>query len=124
VDTLHAFIEDVSEEVKSWRNGRKGPYLETLETLKQQVDEVRQEWTSVAATLKTQRERLEALLESFPGAIETSAMRALSLRVTHLEQLVSELVEESRARATAKGSRTQLIVSLAALGTTVVMWGL
>src|SRR5918996_3064918 len=78
VDTLHAFIEDISEEVKSWRNGRKGPYLETLETLKQQVDEVRQEWTSVAGTLKTQRERLEA----FPGAIETSAMRALSLRVT------------------------------------------
>jgi signal transduction histidine kinase len=120
VDTLHAFIEDISEEVKSWRNGRKGPYLETLETLKQQVDEVRQEWTSVAGTLKTQRERLEALLEAFPGAIETSAMRALSLRVTHLEQLVSELVEESRARSTAKGSRTQLIV---ALGTTVVLWG-
>jgi signal transduction histidine kinase len=119
VDTLHAFIEDISEEVKSWRNGRKGPYLETLETLKQQVDEVRQEWTSVAGTLKTQRERLE----SFPGAIETSAIRALSLRVTHLEQLVSELVEESRARSTAKGSRTQLIVSLVALGTTVVLWG-
>jgi hypothetical protein len=52
---VNAFIEDLNEELKSWRNGRKGPYLETLETLKQQVDEVRQEWTSVAGTLKTRR---------------------------------------------------------------------
>jgi hypothetical protein len=33
------------------------------------------------------QERLETLLEAFPGAIETSAMRALSLWVTHLERL-------------------------------------
>ena len=74
-------------------------------------------------TLKLQVERLEALLESFPGAIETSAVRAISLRVTHLEQLVFELLEEYRAKSTARGARISLNVSLAALGTTIVLGG-
>ena len=113
----------LSEEVKSWSNGHKGPYMETLETLKLKVDEVQQEWTSVASTLHIQREKLETLLESFPGAIETSAVRAISLRVTHLENLVSELLEEYRAKSTVRRARISLNVSLAALGTTIVLGG-
>jgi hypothetical protein len=61
------FIEDLNKELKSRGKGHEGLCLETLEVLKHQVAEVRQEWIPVAATLKTQRERLEALLESFPG---------------------------------------------------------
>ncbi len=123
VESLQVMIEEISEEVKSWRNGHKGPYMETLETLKLQVDVVQQEWTSVASTLHIQSEKLETLLESFPGAIETSAVRAIALRVTHLENLVSELLEEYRAKSTARGARIQLSVSLAALGTTIVLGG-
>ena len=123
VESLQAMIEDISDEVKGWRNGHTGPYMETLETLKLQVDEIQQEWTSVASTLHIQREKLETLLESFPGAIETSAVRAISLRVTHLENLISQLLEESRAKSTAKGTRLQLYVSLGSLGATIVLWG-
>ena len=123
VESLQAMIEEISEEVKSWRNGHKGPYMETLETLKLRVDEVQREWTTVASILHIQREKLETLLESFPDAIETSAVRAISLRVTYLEQLVSQLLEEYRAKSTAKGARIQLSVSLAALITTIVLWG-
>ena len=125
VKNLYDIIEEISDEIKCRRNGT-GPVasrLETLESLRQNVDDLHQEWDSVSATLHTQRERLEALLDSFPGAIETSTIRALSLRVSHLEQLVSRLVEESRAQKSARGSRTQLYVSIAMLGTTVVLWG-
>ena len=124
VESLRAALDDISEEVHGWRNGHnQNPYLETLDTLKLQVNEIQDEWYTVAATLKTQRERLETLLESFPGVIETSALRALSLRVTHVEQLVSELMDDSRGRSSAKTSRIHLSVSFAALVITVVLWG-
>jgi hypothetical protein len=123
VESLQVLIAEISVEVESWRNEHKGPYMETLEALKIQVDEVHQEWTTVASTLYIQREKLETLLESFPSAIETSAVRGISLRVTHLEQLVSELLEESRAKSTARGARIQLNVSLVTLGVTIVLWG-
>jgi hypothetical protein len=123
VHTLYDIIEEIGNELKCRRNGQNGSRLETLDTLRQHVNDLHQEWNSVASTLHAQRERLEALLDSFPGAIETSTVRALSLRVSHLEQLVAQLVEESRAKSTAKGSRTQLYVSLVALGTTIVLWG-
>ena len=115
-------IEEIGKEANGWRNGHGGSYVETLESLKLQVNEVQQEWTTVAATLNIQREKLETLLESFPGVIETSAVRAISLRVTHLEQLVSELLEEYRAKSTARGARIQLSLSVAGLATTIVLW--
>ena len=124
VHTLYDIIEEISDELRCRRNGQNGSRLHSIEALKQNIDELHQEWNSVASTLHAQRERLEALLDSFPGAIETSTVRALSLRVSHLEQLVAQLVEESRARSSAKGSRTQLYVSVTMLGTTVVLWGL
>ena len=124
VHTLYDIIEEISDELRCRRNIQSGSRIQSIEVLRQNIDELHQEWNSVATTLHAQRERLEALLDSFPGAIETSTVRALSLRVSHLEQLVAQLVEESRARSSARGSRTQLYVSLAALGTTVVLWGL
>ena len=87
------------------------------------MGEIESEWGTVSATMKTQRERLESLLESFPGVIETSSIRALALRLTHLEGLVSKLVEEANAKATTSTTRKQLIISLMALGVTVVLWG-
>ncbi len=124
VDDLRLILENISEDVEAWRSSRKDSYLEALETLKSQVEEIQGEWSNVSTSMKSQRERLESLLESFPGIIETSTLRALSLRLTHVEKLVSELITESNAKATAQGSRKQLIISLAALGVTVILWGI
>jgi DNA repair exonuclease SbcCD ATPase subunit len=123
VEQLRTNLDNLSEEVESWRSWPKDTYLEVLETLKAQVEEIQNEWNNVAGSMQTQRERLESLLQSFPGVIETSAIKALSLRMTHLEQLVSEVFHESQARATTNRARKQLIISLAALGVTVILWG-
>jgi predicted transcriptional regulator len=123
VEELRTNLDNLSEEVESWRSWPKDTYLEVLETLKAQVEEIQNEWNNVAGSMKTQREKLESLLQSFPGVIETSAIKALSLRMTHLEQLVSELFNESHTRATTIRARKQLIISLAALGVTVILWG-
>jgi len=123
VDELRTNIEGISEEVQSSRTWSKDAYVEVLEALKSQVSEIESEWGNVSATMKAQRERLETLLESFPGVIETASLRALSLRVTHLEKLVSKLIEETEAKATAAGTRRQFVISLAALGITVILWG-
>ncbi|MBA7668112.1 hypothetical protein ES703_76216 [subsurface metagenome] len=123
VETLRSNIDDISEDVQTWQLPEKDTYLEALESLRGHVGEIESEWGTVSATMKTQRERLESLLESFPGVIETSSIRALALRLTHLEGLVSKLVEEANAKATTSTTRKQLIISLMALGVTVVLWG-
>ena len=74
--------------------------------------------------MKAQRERLESLLNTFPGAIETSALRALSLRLNHVEKLVSRLIKEEDVKSASTGTRRQYIISLIALGITVILWGL
>ena len=61
-------------------------------------------------------------MKPFPGVIETAALRALSLRVTHLEELVSEMLDRSHAKSTAARAGKQLAVSLVALGITVLLW--
>jgi len=122
VDALISNIEGISLEVQSWRTTRKDDYIETLENLKNQVSEIESEWDSVSVSMKNQREKLESLLESFPGIIETSTLRSLSLRVTHMEQLTSELLSESAAKSSAARGHKQLIISLTALGVTVILW--
>ena len=122
VEELRTYINNISEDVESWRTSRVETYIEALEILKSQVDEVQTEWNSVSSSMKAQRERLESILESFPGIIETSTLRALSLRVTHLESLVTKLVEESNAQSSATRARKQLTISLVALGVTVALW--
>lgn len=123
VEALRSNIDDISEDVQTWQLPEKDTYLEALESLRGHVGEIESEWGTVSATMKTQRERLESLLESFPGIIETSSIRALALRLTHLEGLVSKLVEEANAKATTSTTRKQLIISLMTLGVTVVLWG-
>ena len=123
MDDLHIILENLSEEVDGWKAWRKSDYLGAIETLKSHVAEIRSDWNDVSTNLKSQRDRLESLLESFPGVIETATLKALSLRVGHLERLVSQLLSESTAKATAIGTRKQMIISLVALGVTVVFWG-
>lgn len=119
---LEDMLENLSEEVDSWKAWHKNDYLGALETLKSQVEEINKEWTNVSNTLMTQREKLESLLRSVPGIIETATLKALSLRVTHLEELMSQLFNESQSRAALRGSKKQFIISILALGITVILW--
>ena len=119
---LNTMLEDLSDEVDSLRVWHKTDYLEALEVLKSQVQEIRDEWQNFHQGIQSQRDKFESVLQSFPGVIETATLKALSLRVVHLEQLVSELFQESHARSNARGSRKQLMISIAALGVTVILW--
>ena len=119
---LNTMLENLSDEVDSLRVWHKTDYLEALEVLKSQVQEIRDEWHNFHQGIQTQRDKFESVLQSFPGVIETATLKALSLRVVHLEQLVSEIFHETHARSTARGSRKQLMISIAALGVTVVIW--
>lgn len=120
---LHVMLENLSEEVDGWRTWHKTDYLAVIETLKSQVLEIQDEWHSVATSMQNQREKLESMFQSFPGVIETATVRALSLRVSHLEQLVSQMLEESYVKKSIRSSRKQMIISLASIGVTVVLWG-
>ncbi len=124
VEALRSNIESLSKEAQSWRTWQKNTYVEALETLNSQVSEIQNEWATVSSSMKCQHERLETALQSFPGIIEASTLKALSLRVTHLEQLVSQLFQESQAKSGTAGARKQFIISLVALGVTVVLWAI
>jgi len=120
---LRVMLDKLSDEVDIWREQHKMDYFEVIETLKSQVEEMHNEWNNVSDSMKTQSEKLESLLESFPGVIETSTLKALSLRVAHLEQLVSQIFHESQTKDALRGSKKQYIISLIALGVTVILWG-
>jgi hypothetical protein len=122
VTDLHTMIDNITDEVDSWKSWHKTEYLEAMESIKSKVGEIEEEWDNVADSMKGQREKLETLLDSFPGVIETATLKALSLRVTHLEKLVSQLFQESYAKIAASGTKKQLIISLVALSVTVVLW--
>ncbi len=124
VDALRSNIENLSEEVQSWRTWQKNTHLEALETLNSQVSEIQDEWATVSGSMKSQYERLEVAMQSFPGIIEASTLKALFLRITHLEQLVSQLLQESQAKSSTAGARKQFIISLVALGITGVLWAI
>ena len=123
VTELYSILENLSGEVDSWKNWHATDYLAVIETLKSQVEEIQKEWNIVSSGVSLQQEKLESLLESFPGAIETATIKALSMRVTHLEKLVNQLLSESQAQTYVKGTRRQFIISLVALGVTIVLWG-
>lgn len=124
VQDLHIMLDNLSQEVDSWRAWHKTDYLEVIETLKSQVEEVQIEWNSLSDSIQSQREKLESLIQAAPGLIDTATLKALSLRVMHLEQLVSQIVSESQTKAALKGSKRQFIISIVALGVTIVLWGL
>jgi hypothetical protein len=122
VSDLHTMIDNLTDEVDSWKSWHKTEYLEAMESIKSHVGEIEDEWDKVSESMKGQREKLEALLDSFPGVIETATLKALSLRVTHLEKLVSQLFQESSARINTRVAKRQLIISLAALSITIILW--
>lgn len=122
VYALSNAIDQVTREVAGLRGVPKGPDIETFQALRSQVSEVRTEWESLNAGLQAQRDRLDTLLQSFPGAVEVSAVRALALRVSHLEALVGELMEGQRARSASRVARAQMLISIAALAVTIVLW--
>ncbi|MFC2033106.1 hypothetical protein ACFLUB_01110 [Chloroflexota bacterium] len=121
---LRDMLEHLSDEVEGWKSWHKSDYLGALETLKTQVEEIQNEWDTVSSGVSLQQEKLESLLQSFPGVIETATLKALTLRVTHLEKLLAQLFTESQATSSAKGSRRQLIISYVALAVTIILWGL
>ena len=123
VNDLRTMLDNLSEELNSWRTWHQTDYLAVIETLKSQVEEIQNEWNNVSGSITSQKEKLESLLQSFPGVIETATLKALTIRVAHLETLMSQLFSESQAQASAKGSRRQFIISLAALGVTIILWG-
>ena len=122
VADLRDMLENLSGEVDSWKTWHKNDYLGAIETLKSQVEEIHSEWGNVSNSLMAQREKLESLLQAVPGIIETATLKALSLRVTHLEELVSKIFNESQTKAALKGSRKQFIISIVAMGVTVILW--
>jgi chromosome segregation ATPase len=124
VTELYSILENLSEEVHSWKNWQDNDYLGVIEALKSQVKEIQNEWDNVSSSVSRQQEKLESLLDSFPGAIETATIKALSMRVSHLEKLVNQLLSESQSQAYVRGTRRQFIISIVALGVTVVLWGL
>jgi chromosome segregation ATPase len=121
VTELYSILENLSGEVDSWKNWHATDYLAVIETLKSQVEEIQKEWNIVSSGVSLQQEKLESLLQSFPGIIETATLKALSMRVSHLEKLVNQLLSESQAQANVKGTRRQFIISLVALGVTIVL---
>jgi chromosome segregation ATPase len=124
VTELYSILENLSGEVDSWKNWHQTDYQAVIEAIKSQVEEIQKEWNNVSSSVSVQQEKLESLLESFPGVIETATIKALSMRVTHLEKLVNQLLSESQAQTYVKGTRRQFIISLVALGVTIVLWGL
>jgi hypothetical protein len=123
VSDLRVMLDNLSEEVYSWRTWQQSDYLGVIETLKSQVEEIHNEWGKVSNSIMLQHEKLESLLQSVPGVIETATLKSLSLRITHIEQLMSQLFHESQLKSATKGTRKQLVVSVIAIGVTVVLWG-
>lgn len=124
VTELYSILENLSGEVDGWKNWHQTDYLAVIETLKSQVEDIQKEWNILSSGVSLQQEKLESLLQSFPGVIETATLKALSMRVAHLEKLVNQLLAESQADTYVKGTRRQFIISIVALGVTIVLWGL
>jgi len=124
VEILRASLDNLSGDVETWKAKQKDDLLGALETIKYQVEEIETEWGSVANSMKTQRERLESMLEAFPSIIETATIRALTLRLNHLEKLVSNIIDQSDRRVTSSRSRWQMIISIIALSVTIFFWAM
>ena len=123
VTDLRTMLENLTEEVDGWKTWHKTDYLGAIETIKSEVDEIQNEWDAVSSNVTLLQNRLENLLQSAPGVIETATLRALTMRLNHLEQLVSQLLSESQVKVTTSGARKQFIISLVALGITIILWG-
>lgn len=54
--------------------------------------------------------------------MEVSTLHAQSLRLNHLERLVSELFQELHTKKNEDTTRKQMIISIVALGVTAGLW--
>ena len=124
VEGLRLSLDNLSSDVETWKARQKNDLLGSLESIKSQVEEIEQEWVSVSKSMKAQRERLESLLEAFPSVIETSTIRALTLRLNHLENLVAKLTDEQHKQVTIKRSHWQMVISIIALSVTIFFWAM
>ena len=122
VETLRESLENLGQEFRGWRG--QPHYLETIDGLKQQVDGIQQEWMTVSESMRLQRERLESLLQAFPGVIETSTLRALTMRLRHLEEVVSDLVESREHKISTTRTNKQLVISIVALIVSIISCGI
>ncbi len=123
VEELRDNINVMSEEAEIKRSWPRDEYLEMLEQLRAQVEGIQKDWDLVSTHMKAERDKVESLLQSFPGIIEISTLHAQSLRLNHLEQLVSELFQELHTKKNESSSHKQMVISLVALGVTIVLWG-
>ena len=123
VEALQDALGSMADEAQAGRGWRRDDYLAAFESLRAQVEEIQKQWGSVSDYIKVERQRVESLLQSFPGIIELSTLHAQSLRLNHLEQLVSELFQELHTKKSETRARKQMIISVVALGVTVVLWG-
>ena len=79
---------------------------------------------TVSESMRLQRERLESLLQAFPGVIETSTLRALTMRLRHLEEVVSDLVESREHKISTTRTNKQLVISIVALIVSIISCGI
>jgi seryl-tRNA synthetase len=129
VSSLRDSIDSLNEEVSShsekerWSAERKLYYMEAIDKLQKEVKDIEHEWHKLSETLNKQMARLDTLLTSFPDAVDVSTLKLLSIRVSQIEQLLSEHINEERGKENTRSSRMQLTISAVMLFVTVVLWG-
>ncbi|MCF8107720.1 MAG: hypothetical protein K9J81_01875 [Desulfohalobiaceae bacterium] len=123
VDSLNEEASSHSEKEK-WSAERKLYYLQAIENLQKEVNEMEIEWNNLYSHIHKQSEKLESLLTSFPDTLDISTLKILSIRLSHLEKLVSDHINEERGKNSEKSSKIQLIISASMLSVTVILWGI
>ncbi len=98
-------------------------YINELNQLQKQLGRIQEDWMTLSENLNTQLQRLDSLFSSFPSAIEISTVKTLSLRVSQLEQMISQHIGEERSRQNFDLSRKQLRISFVLLLVTLGLWG-
>ena len=129
VSSLRDSIDSLNQEVSShsererWSAERKLYYIEAIDKLQKEVKDIEDEWQKLSDYMNKQMERLDTLLTSFPDAVDVSTLKLLSIRVSQIEQLLSDHINEERGRENTRSSKMQLIISAVMLCVTLILWG-
>ncbi len=129
VSSLRDSIDNLNQEVSAhsererWSAERKLYYIEAIDKLQKEVKDIDDEWHKLSDSMKKQMERLDTLLTSFPDAVDVSTLKLLSIRVSQIEHLLSDHINEERGRENTRSSKMQLAISAVMLFVTVVLWG-
>ncbi len=130
VSSLRDSIDSLNQEVRShsekewWSAERKLYYIEAIDKLQKEVKDIEQEWHKLADYMNKQMERLDTLLTSFPDAVDVSTLKLLSIRVSQIEHLLSDHINEERGRENTRSSKMQLVISAVMLFVTLILWGI